>query len=473
MHDEGYGSGKACPALGFGIEALLALVGELVELGAAVVFGGSPAGFEQAAEFESMEGGVERAFFDLEQLLGGLVDPLGDRVAVKRAAGEGFEDEHLQGALDEVAGVVGFFPNHLRGDCLPDVGMLSRGFSPVEGFWSAGHTGYMRLLRFCCSGKVPVRRLSLIKDLLWKVRGGLVVGLCAVVGGPLMAQAPLDAFRWIDFRDAKDAPTVAWVTQTLTAEKWTAIREIGVQWDAAVVVTAQRKTPQSMPAADAYTVWNVSLAKHEAQPLLHVVNPRLLNFTSFGAAGLQAPEMGLVYEDCTGCDAPSTFFTTLYYNFKEHAWRARWVRGDQTAALFTGGTVDGVTRTQVYGLLTDLTGHNLLGTWSHFDYGKVKPAEDFVFEYTVDAMTGLDQTQALSGKPADAMKEKLCRLGAGQASAGADPATAPLAGGQDSELCQELLGTKAKTRPGRRPVTTPPANNHGRSTPGAPQATKP
>lgn len=291
--------------------------------------------------------------------------------------------------------------------------------------------------------------------------------------GVSQAQVPLDAFRWIDFREATDAPTVAWVTQTLKAEKWTAIREIGVQWDAAVVVTSDRKSPQAMPAADVYTVWNVSLAQHEAQPLVRGVNPRLLNFTSFGASGLQAPEMGLVYDDCLGCDAPSTFFTTLYYNFKEHAWRARWVRGNQTAALWTGGTVDGVTRTQVYGLLTDLTGHNVLGTWSHYDYGKTKPAEDFVFQYSVDGASGLEQTQALSGKPADAMKDKLCRLNAGQSTtAAADPATAVLARGQDSELCEDFLGT-AKGKPTRRPTTTPPANNRGRSTPGAPQPAPP
>jgi len=309
------------------------------------------------------------------------------------------------------------------------------------------------------------------------LRGSLVLALAIWILLPesrvAAAQTPLDAFHWIDFRDAKDAPTVTWVTQTLTAEKWTAIREIGVQWDAAVVLTSERKTPQSMPAADTYTVWNVSLARHEAQPLLHGVNPRLLNFTSFGAAGLQAPEMGLVYDDCTGCDAPSTFFTTLYYNFKEHAWRARWVRGDQTAALWTGGVVDGVARTQVYGLLTDLTGHSVLGTWSHYDYGKTKAPEDFVFAYSVDGGSGLEQTQALSGKPADAMKERLCRLNAGQStSAAADPATAILARGQDSELCQELLGT-AKGRPTRRPTTTPPANNRGRSTPGVPQPAPP
>src|ERR1700753_1273178 len=81
-----------------------------------------------------------------------------------------------------------------------------------------------------------------------------------------LAQPGSDAFHWIDFHDAKDAPTVAWVTQSLKAEKWTLIREIGVQWDSAVVLTSQRATPQSTPASDTYTVWSVNLAKREVQP---------------------------------------------------------------------------------------------------------------------------------------------------------------------------------------------------------------
>jgi hypothetical protein len=280
---------------------------------------------------------------------------------------------------------------------------------------------------------------------------------------PVMAssQPSLDAFHWVDFHDAKDSPTVAWVTQALKAEKWTAIREIGVQWDSAVVLTSERKTPQSNPPADAYTVWSVSLAKHDVQPLLHGVNPRILNWTTFGGTYQQAPELALVYDDCSGCDAPSTFFTTLYYNMAAHAWRARWMRGDQAAVLWNTGNVDGVTRTQIYGLLTEPPGRDVLATWGHFDYGKAKPAEDFVFEYSVDPASGLEQTQGLSGKHAESMMARLCRADPGQI----DSAMAELARGQDSEICRELVQAQIKTRPARRPTTTPPANNHGQSTP--------
>jgi hypothetical protein len=290
-----------------------------------------------------------------------------------------------------------------------------------------------------------------------------------VTAWPAWAQPNIETFHWVDFhnsQDLKDAPTITWVTQALKAEKWTVIREIGVQWDSALVITSERKTPQSTPPTDTYTVWAVSLAKHEVQPLLHGVNPRILNWTTFGGPYQQAPELPLVYDDCYGCDAPSTFFTTLYYNFTAHAWRARWMRGDQAAALWSASTIDGVVRTQIYGLLTEPPGRDVLATWSHFDYGKAKPAEDFIFEYSVDPASGLEQTQGLSGDHAEKMEARLCKADPAQV----DPSLAELAKGQDSELCGQLVQVKGK--PGRRPTTTPPANNHGRSTPpgGGPRA---
>jgi hypothetical protein len=91
-----------------------------------------------------------------------------------------------------------------------------------------------------------------------------------------------------------------------------------------------------------------------------------------------------------------------------------------------------------------------LATWNHFDYGKVRQPSDTIFRYDVDAMTGLERTVELTREDAEAMKMRLCR--------GQD-AIQNLERGQDSDLCQELLNTK----PQRKPVTTPPANNRGQS----------
>jgi hypothetical protein len=284
---------------------------------------------------------------------------------------------------------------------------------------------------------------------------------------PMRAQstAPgLDNFHWIDFHNEKDAPTVTWVTQALKAEHWTAIREIGVQWDSAMVVTTERKDPQATPDSDGFTIWSVSLAKHDVQPLLHGVNLRLLNWTNFGGAYQRAPELAIVYNDCTGCDAPSLFFTTIYYNLNDHAWRGRWMRGDQAVALTTKAHIEGVKQTQVYGLLNELPGRDILATWSHLDFGGAKPAEDYFFEYGVEPSTGLEQTQALGPDHAEKMKSRLCQANPGQK----DPALAVLAGGQDSELCRGTPppAPSRRSQHVRRPTTTPPANNHGQSSPG-------
>jgi hypothetical protein len=92
----------------------------------------------------------------------------------------------------------------------------------------------------------------------------------------------------------------------------------------------------------------------------------------------------------------------------------------------------------------------MVGTWNHFDYGKAKPAEDFVYRYDLDSFTGLERTQLLSGKEADALKQRLCGVQGGG-----------VARGQDSALCQQTVHPRTE----RRPVTTPPANNQGRSMP--------
>ena len=53
--------------------------------------------------FEAMEGWVEGAFFDLEQLVGGALDVQNDAVAMEAAAlGEGLENEEIETALEVV-----------------------------------------------------------------------------------------------------------------------------------------------------------------------------------------------------------------------------------------------------------------------------------------------------------------------------------------------------------------------------------
>src|SRR5208337_990672 len=79
---------------------------------------------------------------------------------------------------------------------------------------------------------------------------------------PIYSQQAPDTFRWIDFHSPKDQDVVTWVTRSLAVEDWTAIREIAVEYDAALVVTSRRANPQSAATADTFNVWSVSLTNH-------------------------------------------------------------------------------------------------------------------------------------------------------------------------------------------------------------------
>ncbi len=257
-------------------------------------------------------------------------------------------------------------------------------------------------------------------------------------------QAP-EGFHWIDFHAPKDQNTVTWVTRSLAVADWTAIREIAAEYDAALVVTADRKTPQSPPNSDSFTVWNVSLSDHSYEPLIHGVNLRWLNWMRFSSDGQY--ELAVLYDNCRDCVA-NTYFTTFRYDLKTHKWLARWIRDGQGVPMYSANTPPGVEWTQAYSAFAEPNGREYIVTWSHFDYGEKKKPDDFVYRYDQDPISGLDRSEQLTGKMATEMEMRICR--------GQD-AVAGLSRGQDSAVCEKIL-----PRTERKPVTTPPANNRGR-----------
>ncbi len=263
------------------------------------------------------------------------------------------------------------------------------------------------------------------------------------------AQQTSGTFRWIDFHAPQDQNIVVWVTRSLEVEKWTAIREIGVEYDAALVETVKRQGPQASPGSDSFTIWNVSLTSHLITPLITGVNLRWFDVQNF-AAGAPA-EPTILYDNCRDC-AATTYFTSFHYDYVRHTWAARWMRGSQGTPVWNTNPDSGagVTWTQVYALMPGAQDRDCLYTWNHFDYGKGRQPNDMLFRYDVDPMTGLDRTVELTGAEAEATKVTLCR--------GQD-AIQGLEHGQSSDLCQQIL----KSHPARRPVTTPPANNRGQS----------
>jgi hypothetical protein len=265
----------------------------------------------------------------------------------------------------------------------------------------------------------------------------IVSALCNSL--PLDAQE--DSFRWMDFHSAKDQDVIVWITRSLEAEKWSSIREIGVIYDAALVVTTLRANPQASPESDTFNLWSASLTTHAITPLLKGVNLRFLDWMQF--SGMGQSELGALYEDCGQC-AATTYFTALFYDRSQHIWNAHWMRGGQAVPIWTANSPEGVTVTRIYAILAGPDGRDLVGTWNHFDYGKAKPAEDFVWRYDLDPFSRLERMLLL-------MKQRLC----------AYQGDGPVASGQDSALCQQTVHAHAE----RRPTTTPPPNNQGRSVP--------
>jgi hypothetical protein len=263
--------------------------------------------------------------------------------------------------------------------------------------------------------------------------------IASVLGLPAPAQQAPNDFRWIDFHSPADQDTVVWVERSLDAEKWTAIREIGVQFDAALVVTTLRATPQSITSTDTFSVWSVSLTNRSVIALLKGVNLRLLDWMLFAQG--QPRELGALYDDCHECNA-STYFTAFYYDIRQHGWATRWMRGAQSIPISTSNAPPGVKLARVYAVLADPNGHEFVATWNHFDYGDQKPGEDFVYQYDVDPWNGLDRTEILNGKDADAMKRRLCL---------ATDTVSGLAHGQDSILCVAPVKPPTPHRATRKP----------------------
>lgn len=98
----GDGVGEALPLGGFVVEVLSAFGGEAVEAGFAIVFGDAVFALDEPGFEEALEGGVERAVAYLEDVVGALLNGVGDGVAVGAAQDEGLQDEQVERALEEI-----------------------------------------------------------------------------------------------------------------------------------------------------------------------------------------------------------------------------------------------------------------------------------------------------------------------------------------------------------------------------------
>jgi hypothetical protein len=290
------------------------------------------------------------------------------------------------------------------------------------------------------------------------------IGICclAILSAVVTAtaQQTSETFRWVDFHASQDQNIVAWVSRSLESANWTSIREIGVIYDAALVVTENRANPQAAPGAGTFTIWTASLTQHTIAPLVTGANLRWFEPIRF--ADDARDELPILYDNCRDCQ-PNTYFTAFYYDFKTHNWAAHWISGDHGVPVWNVNHPATTQWTQVYALQSNGEGHFALYTWNHFDYPKPRRPEDIITRYDLDPMTHLERSVVTmqSTPPTDAIAKRLAQLE--MQLCRADTAPAGLARGQDSQLCQDLLD---QINP-RKPVTSPPTNNRGQSAPPA------
>jgi hypothetical protein len=192
-------------------------------------------------------------------------------------------------------------------------------------------------------------------------------------------------------------------------------------------------------------VWSVSLTNHIVAPVISGANLRWLDWMRFADGAPE--ELAVLYDNCHDC-AANTYFTAFYYDLKLHRWTARWIQGGQGVPMWSSNQPAGIQWSQAYAGIAEPNGREFIATWSHFDHDNGKPSDDYVYRYDVDPLSGLERSLPLAGKDADAMELRICR---------AQDAIPDLQRGQDSALCHKLV----PPAPERKPVTTPPANNHG------------
>src|ERR1700733_10536186 len=101
FHNAGDGHALTAPFVGFRLQLLPAASSKGVIFCSAVVFCGLPASLDASFALQSAEGREQRARVDGENSLADLFNSLGDAVAVHRLKRQCFQDQHVEGALDD------------------------------------------------------------------------------------------------------------------------------------------------------------------------------------------------------------------------------------------------------------------------------------------------------------------------------------------------------------------------------------
>jgi hypothetical protein len=265
----------------------------------------------------------------------------------------------------------------------------------------------------------------------------LLLGLC-VSGSPISHAQVIDGFAWVDLKT--DTQTVAKVAGFLSDKHHTAIREIGVAGQQALVITSLRKDVTANPLNDVFTAYGVSLRDGSVEELLDGTNLKYIDWQKF--YDYDTPELVATYDDCAQCKA-TTFLTAFYIDRKTRRWGARWRREAAGAPLYSADPG----KNYVYALFMNVDQKVVLDTWVSYPEQnktggrgaalKSSRGGEFLFEYRIDVLSDQGTSRPLSGRDVLPVKQRLC---AGQ------NVVFGIAGGQDGEACKEVAGSARKTR---------------------------
>lgn len=244
-------------------------------------------------------------------------------------------------------------------------------------------------------------------------------------------QAP-DGFRWVNFK--QDSATLSKVEQALKPEAYSAIREIGILGDFALVMTAKRGPDQPSPLGDEWNVYNVSTKTWNITSLIVGYNLEIKDWISFQPDTI--PDLGVVYLDCWECE-PASLFTALRFE-QQNGWRARWLSKETSKQP---GIVLGVTNVgdpytdedvdQVFAVIAPRSRAASVGTWYHsrdLASGKIT---NVISKFFVDPVSGKDRSTVLTGRDGLEWERRLCKVGPDFLSG--------LFGGQENRACKKVV----------------------------------
>jgi hypothetical protein len=246
------------------------------------------------------------------------------------------------------------------------------------------------------------------------------------------AQAP-ERFHWINFK--QETAIVSRVSLALHTEDYSAIREIGLVADSALVFTTAREPGWATPEGDAWSVYSVSMGDLKLRKLVSGYGLRVVDWVRFVPAA--NGDLAITYLDCYECE-PATLFTAFHYDQKE-GWRVRWPAKDRegvagvllmfsdAGAPYTDEIVD-----QVWAVMAPSSGPASVGTWYRSLDPATRKVTSIATKFVVDRSTGKEESVTMEGPAAEAWERRLCR----------PPDGVPgLTGGQDSESCRRLFQT--------------------------------